>query len=100
MVLRHAANDGPEIEIVVLPIDWDNVRVGDRFVDASNADPEWRPGPGEKYADAPLAINQVTMRRGEMVWYHTVSRSTGLLHPGKARARVEWLRGRSEGTIP
>jgi hypothetical protein len=48
-------------------------RKGDRFRHARQLDTSWRPGPGQRYADAPHAVMVVTrvVRRGPAVrvWY-------------------------------
>lgn len=45
------------------------IKKGDRFVHATQLDLNWKPGPGQKYADAPKRIMTVTYTRGDSVWY-------------------------------
>ena len=47
----------------------ETLRVGARFVHARLLDPDWRPGPGERYADAPHAVCRVTAVRAGRVYY-------------------------------
>lgn len=45
------------------------IRVGRRFRHKRQLDPAWRPGPGQRYADAPkreLVVSRITRSR---VWY-------------------------------
>lgn len=52
-------------------------RPGDLFRHATFLDPYWKPGPGERYADAPRAVCQVTAVRKGQVFY------TYADHPGR-----------------
>ena len=45
------------------------LRPGDRFEHARLLDTAWRPGPGERYADAPHAICRVTAVRSGRIYY-------------------------------
>lgn len=49
---------------------------GARFEHARQLDPTWRPGPGQKYADAPHVIMEITAVRRLAVYYRPVG-STG-----------------------
>ena len=42
---------------------------GTIFRHARLLDPDWTPGPGERYADAPHAVCRVTATRGGRVYY-------------------------------
>lgn len=46
-----------------------DVRAGFRFVHPSILDPNWTPGPGQKYADAPRATMRITRRSGQSIWF-------------------------------
>jgi len=50
-------------------------RKGDRFTHRSFVDPEWTPGPGERYADGPRALCEVTRVAGGTVFYRFASGS-------------------------
>ena len=45
------------------------LQVGARFIHARLLDPEWKPGPGQRYADAPHARCRVTAIRHGSVYY-------------------------------
>lgn len=45
------------------------VKPGMEFTHDRFQDLDWRPGPGQKYADAPLARMKVTARRNGWVYY-------------------------------
>ena len=44
-------------------------RVGDRFEHARQLNTAWKPGPGQKYADAPHAIMEVTRIASPIIYY-------------------------------
>lgn len=48
------------------------VKRGDRFEHARQLDTTWRPGPGERYADAPHAVMVVTAVTRRRVYYRCV----------------------------
>lgn len=62
------------------------LRPGVRFLHARTLDPEWTPGPGQRYADAPPAECRVTAIRQGRVYY---------VLPGETRARRYFLADRS-----
>lgn len=46
-----------------------DVRKGETFVHDRLLDTDWKPGPGEKYADAPKALMVITRTTSDQVWY-------------------------------
>lgn len=45
---------------------------GARFVHARQLDVDWTPGPGQRYADAPHAVMEITHVARGQVWYRPV----------------------------
>jgi hypothetical protein len=50
---------------------------GDLFRHATHLDLSWKPGPGEKWADAPHAVCQVTTVRNGQVFYTLAGKEHG-----------------------
>jgi hypothetical protein len=63
-------------------VDPHNPKPGDRFRAAHILDPGWKPGPDQKYADAPKAVMAVTRVTAHTVWY-------GYADAGKAGWRAD-----------
>jgi hypothetical protein len=45
------------------------IKAGDRFEHARQLDPDWRPGPGQRYADAPMRGMRVTRVTFDTIYY-------------------------------
>jgi len=52
------------------------IRPGDEFTHDHKLDLSWKPGPGQKYADAPKARMQVTRVTNNTIWF-TYAGQTG-----------------------
>lgn len=65
------------------------VRKGMRFEHARQFDTTWTPGPGQRYADAPKAIMEITRVATGTAWYRPVG-STG---HGFRSATAEMIEG-------
>ena len=53
------------------PVDVETSRPkrGQRFTHDSFADPNWKPTDGQRWADAPKAVMEITRVTSETVWY-------------------------------
>jgi len=58
------------------PTDRDRVRRGALFTHVNFLDPDWKPGPGQKYVDAPPAVCRITAVRHGKVYYAVGREST------------------------
>lgn len=71
-------------------------RVGDQFTHRRQLDLDWKPGPGQKHADAPKARMQVTRVAQGTVWFRNVSTT----QPGVSCMSVEqWLADYGTGAL-
>ena len=68
------------------------IRVGTTFDHQHLIDPNWRPGPGETYVDAPRARCEVSAVRKGAVYFRYVG-TTGAFRWVDIKTFVEWTEG-------
>lgn len=52
------------------------IKKGDTFISKRLLDLEWKPAPGQRYADGPKALMKVTSVKGRIIYYTYASDET------------------------